>query len=484
VSRTDAAVSRAQVTADRSVVAADPAVAATGPPAPPLLRDPLLVAYLFLVVSTLLPARLIVGPLGGLGAPAVILIIGSTALYGLALLLPGTLAGGFQPVRFGLLLYWVAMLVGFGVSQTNTLSGVGSAASLRVILVKTGLVALGLIVADGVRSRQHLDRLISLIVTAGAGVATLGIVQFLTGLAPDTYIRVPGLMLQEVEISVERSIFTRVQATTLHPIEFGVILAVVLPLALHLALHGTTAGPPSRWRWLPVLLILVATPMAVSRSSVLGIAVGGALIAITWSGRLRLSAAVGGVVLLFAMRAAFPGLLGTLRSMFVYAGDDPSVEARTDDYPLIAEMFAERPWLGHGMGSLVPSESFYVDNEYLITVVTTGLLGVTALIVLLLIGIGTGRGVYHHSSDDRARALGQALAAATAVSAVTWTTYDGMGFRFNAGLAMLIIGAAGALWRLEVGTPSWGRAINRERPVIEKLERKERSSEAMRSARA
>ena len=80
--------------------------------------------------------------------------------------------------------------------------------------------------------------------------------------------------------------------------------------------------------------------------------------------------------------------------------------------------------------------------------------------------MGLGRGVYHHATDPSGRALGQALTAATAVSAFAWITYDGLGFRLNAGLAFILMGAAGALWRLEVGRLHWGANVDHSRPVV------------------
>lgn len=434
--------------------------------APPLLRDPLLVVYLALALAVLLPARLIVAPLGGLGAPATIVMLGAVLLYLFAMLRQGTLAAGFQPIRFALVMFWTVMLFGYAVGLTKPHPGVLEAASMRTLILLTGFVAVGLLIADTVRNRDHLDRLLSLVVMGASVVAVLGIVQFIAGVAPAEYIRVPGLALQEVEISIERSIFTRVQGTTLHPIEFGVLLATVLPLALHQALHGVRGRSPSLWRWLPVGLILVASPMAVSRSSVLGIMVGAGLLALTWSGRLRLATAAGAAVLLLAMRSAFPGLLGTLRSMFVYAGDDPSIEGRTEDFPLVLEYFRDDPWFGRGLGTFIPSEFFYLDNQYFGTLLTTGLLGLAALVLLFVVAISTGRGVYHHATDPSARSLGQALAASTAVAAVTWATYDGLGFRIGALFTFVLIGATGALWRLEVGGLRWGEGVNRRRPEV------------------
>ncbi|MBO1751987.1 O-antigen ligase family protein [Actinotalea sp. BY-33] len=435
-----------------------------------LLRDPLLVVHLVLILSLAIPGRLIVEPLGALGAPATILTIGAVALYVIARMIPGYLADGYQPMRVPLILFWVVMLVSYGAGKVQVLSVLETNASDRALIVQTGYVALALLVADGTRTRRDLDRLLRLVVVMASALAVYGIVQFVTDIAPDMYIHVPGLTLQAAEVSAERSIFTRVQGTALHPIEFGVVLAIALPVALHYMLHGTADGRRSHWWKVAVVTMVVASPMAVSRSSVLGIGVGVGVLALTWTNRQRLIGAVAGMVLLVAMRSTFPGLLGTLRAMFVFAGDDPSIEGRTQDFPRVMAFFQENPWLGRGLGTLVPAEHFFLDNQYLGELITGGLVALAMLIALFLAAIGVGRGVFHHAQGPDARALGQALVAASAVSLVTWVTYDGMGFRTNAALAFIVFGATGALWRLEVGRRHWGRGLNKRPPAVERPE--------------
>ena len=431
-----------------------------------VLSDPLLPVYAFVLAATWLPANLVLLPLGGIGAPATIFGVLTFVWYLLTLLRPGALASGFNPARLAVLVFALAMLLGYGTGLAKPLSPLEAGGSGRALIIYVGYVGLGLYVVDAVRDRRHLDRLLNVIVVGVSGMALMGMLQFITDVGPTSYIQVPGLTLLESDIDASRSLFTRVQATAAHPIEFGVVLAVILPVALHLAIQGSGGRPPSRWRWVPVVLLLVATPMTVSRSSVLGIAVGAGILAVSWSARFRLNAAVGALVLLVAMRAAFPGLLGTLRSMFVFFGDDPSISGRTDDYPQVVEFVTADPWLGRGLGSFVPEQHFFLDNEYLGILITTGVVGLVSILVLFVVTIGTGRGVYHHAQDPVARSLGQALAASAAVTAFTWITYDGLAFRMHAGLAFILMGAVGALWRLEVGHLRWGVGVDRTRPAL------------------
>ena len=427
------------------------------------MRDPMLVVYLFLLAGFLLPGRLIVEPLGSLGAPATLLSLAAAVLYAFGRLVPDTLANGLQPIRTAIVVFGATALLSYGVALTRALSGSEASGSVRSLASHLGFIGLGLLVADAVRDREHLDRLLRLVVWLASVFAVIGIVQYVLGLDPEDYITVPGLVLQEVDINVQRSFLFRVKGTALHPIEFGVVLAVVLPVALHYAMFP--GDRPTRWRWLPTLLLLVAIPMTVSRSSALGILIGGALVMVTWPWKLRVRALLAGLVLAVAMRAAFPGLLGTLRSMFLFVDEDPSIEGRTKDYPAVIEYVSQTPWLGRGLGTFTPEQYFFLDNEYLNRLLTGGVVALVVLIALFAVAMGLGRGVYHHATDPSGRALGQALTAATAVSAFAWLTYDGLAFRLNAGLAFILMGAAGALWRLEVGRMHWGRNVDRSRPV-------------------
>lgn len=439
------------------------AATASSPPRPS--RDPLIAVYGFLLAAYLLPGRLMFEPLGALGHPAVLIALSAAFLYGMGRLVGGHLAVGLQPMRTAFLVFGTVALGSYLVAHTRPLWAGEAAGADRALFNVVAVVGLGLLTADAVRDTRHLERLLRLVVVGAAAFALMGVLQWVTGLSPDSYVVVPGLSIQEVDIDVARSDFTRVQSTAQHPIEYGVVLAAVLPIALHLALVGRDGRRPSRWNWLPALMILFAIPISVSRASILGIVVGTLIAGVAWSWRVRLNAAFAAGLLLVAMRAVFPGVLGTLLATFQFAGQDPSIEGRTDDYPLALEYISERPWFGRGLGTFTPEIYFFLDNEWLGQLLTGGVVAVLALAAVFLVAMGLGRGVFHHSTDPWARSLGQALTAATAVSAVTWFTYDGMAFRLNAGLAFVLMGATAALWRLEVGRLRWGVGANRSRAV-------------------
>ena len=76
-----------------------------------------------------------------------------------------------------------------------------------------------------------------------------------------------------------------------------------------------------------------------------------------------------------------PGLLGTLRSLFLHASSDPSVKGRTNDYTVVFQYVGERPWFGRGPGTFLPGRYILLDNQFLGALVATGVVGVIARVL-------------------------------------------------------------------------------------------------------
>ena len=47
---------------------------------------------------------------------------------------------------------------------------------------------------------------------------------------------------------------------------------------------------------------------------------------------------------------------------------------------------AQSPWLGRGFGTFSPATYFYVDDQYLTSLIVTGIFGFLALITLFVAG--------------------------------------------------------------------------------------------------
>ena len=413
-------------------------------------RDAGTVTTAFLVTLLLLPSRFVIGPLGAIGTPAKLIAIAGL-IWWLGTRLDPELGGdhGSQPMRIALLAYLWWSLLAFSTAFVRPLSEVEASSATRTLIEVVALTGLALLVADGVAERSRLDVLLRRMVALVGITAAFGLLQF-AGFDPVQYLRIPGLSVNlQFQTVAERSQLPRVSGTAIHAIEFGVLLAVAAPFALHYAFYGPRRIAAGIW----CVLILAAVPTAVSRSAVVVLAISLGILALKWSWNRRLWLLVASLVFMLVARAAAPGLLGTLRALFLWWGADDSIEGRTKDYLPIYNYVSDSPVFGRGLGTFEPSEYFFLDNEWLMAAVTSGVPGVLFLLALFVVGLSLARGVRRRTLEESTAHLSQVFLGVIAGFAVAFGTYDALSFNITAGLFFFILGAVGAFWRLEVG--SW-----------------------------
>lgn len=418
--------------------------------------DPAAMVVVYLALLIALPGPLVFDPLGAVGRPA--LLVGLVAAYWwLASRLVPELGTGdhtIQPVHWVLLPYAMFMILGYAVAHTRSLTDLEVSSANRALITLASLCGIALLTADGIVSRRRLNVVLGGVVLAGAAMAAVGIVQFATGWDPVLLIRVPGLRYDPNFAGIPtRSLFNRPYGTALHPIEFGVVSAVILPLAIHYGLYAATARA-RKWSWVATAMLGVAVPMALSRSGILALVVTMVFLAAGWQWRRRLTGIVYGAAFLLLMSVTIPGLIGTIRGLFANADTDPSIISRRERIPRVLDLIAERPWLGRGHGTYTPEEYFLLDNQYYETAIESGVLGVVVIVVALFAGgIWIARGARHRARSEASHHLGQALAAPIAGFAVATYTFDAFFYPAFTGILFLLLGAAGALWRIEGADP-------------------------------
>ena len=141
------------------------------------------------------------------------------------------------------------------------------------------------------------------------------------------------------------------------------------------------------------------------------------------------------------------GLLGTISGLFLNVSSDTSTTSRTGAFSLAAPLISSHPWFGIGFGTFMPQTYFFTDDQYLGTLIETGIFGLAALLTLFATDWCVARGARRISTDLEMRHLGQCLAASAATAAVTFATFDAFSFVMAAGMTFLLLGCAGALWR-------------------------------------
>jgi O-antigen ligase len=138
--------------------------------------------------------------------------------------------------------------------------------------------------------------------------------------------------------------------------------------------------------------------------------------------------------------------LGTL---FSGASADPSIQHRTNDYPIVFYYFNQRPWLGRGPGTFIPAVygGRVLDNQWLGQLVGTGLVGVAALAALHIAGIVLAAVAWRRSTRAEDRHLCACLVSTMLIGLVVAATFDSMGFTTYSTTLALLMGMCGAVWR-------------------------------------
>ena len=422
------------------------------------------VTYLTLWLAFLygISARQVVPGFGALGSPAMLIALPSLLIWAGGWVMPRSgLDRGRHPIRAPLLIYFTYLIISFGVTGTRPITGLESTQSIRALLTGAAMTGIALLVADGVRDQARLTALLRRVVIAATFVGIIGILQFITG--DPLRVMLPGLRWNADAMSgIElRGAFNRPLSTTLHPIEFSAVTAGLLPLAIHFALYSKNTHARRNFG-LAAAILAVAIPIAVSRTGVVSLVVAMAVLAMGWSWRRRLNALLIGMAAVPVIWAAIPGIVGTMIGLFSDTDDDASIQARIRRQPAIMALIRERPWLGLGNGSWSVDDYFLIDNQIFVTTLEMGFVGLALTIFLLLLGAGTAAAVRGLPRVDEATAhLALAITASIAGLAITIVTFDAFFYRILTGTLFLLIGAAGALWRMHGGSEHLSERLHR-----------------------
>jgi polysaccharide biosynthesis protein PslJ len=407
----------------------------------------LLSCYVFLIM--IIPAWLVFSPFEGVGQPSTIFAVIVFAWYLVTWLHPGTApAAARQPVRLGIIVFSCAVIAAYVSANRTAMTQTMIDGADRGAISLAGWAGVLLLAADGIDSLDRLRSLLRRVVLCATAMAALAIAQFFTGLNAVEYLTIPGLVSWNNTTTdvLSRDQLNRVAATTLHPIELAVVLAMVLPFAIHQARYSL---PERRlWHWLQVVLIGAALPLTISKTAVVAAAAVAMVLLPSWSKRDRL---IGCAVIAAAGLITWegiPSLFRAFRSLISGAAASSSTASRTDAFSSAAAFIARHPWLGMGFGTFNPQIYFYTDDQYLLSLIEIGAIGLLALMILFASGWMSARRARRASADPETRDLAQCLAATIAVSITSFATFDALTFPVAAGLTFFMIGCAGAMLRL------------------------------------
>jgi hypothetical protein len=288
-----------------------------------------------------------------------------------------------------------------------------------------------------VRTRSTLEQLVTLLTAGGSIVACLAIVESRTGYNVFSHLNrlIPFLQVHELpHLQGGRGDRLRTVASAEHAIALSALLVMLIPLAIYL-LRKT-----GQRRWiLSIVVLLLGALSTVSRTGILMlVALGVVFIWLRPRESKRCWPAL--VPLLLAAHFVLPGTLGPLKNSFFPQGGlvkEQEAAAGTRGSGRIADLgpslheAKQHLLLGEGYGTRIVdwgrANAPILDDQWLGTLLETGLVGVVALLWLFVRTIRRlGRRAKEDESVDGWLATG--LAAAITAFAVGMFTYDAFAF--------------------------------------------------------
>lgn len=417
--------------------------------------DAVTLLTVLLAVRLVLPSQFVVGALGGAGAPATLLGLVLLA-YWLWHRLHRTAPRKGAAVNALAIAFLGVLLASDVVAAARPIQAEELNLSTLSLISVAGWMGGLLLASDGVSSMERLRAIVSRLAILGAAFAGFGLFQFVTAAAWIDKLSIPGLVLNTPVYAItQRDGFTRPFSTAIHPIEFGSVIAMLLPLTIVFGLLGSRSGRMRWWSWIPTLLIVLAGSLSSSRSTFVGIAVG---VVFLWPALKSTQRVVGAVAALGVGAFVFvtvPGMVSTITSLFagVFSGDS-SVASRVDGFAVAASYISRSPIIGRGFGTFLPRYWIF-DDQYLLNLVETGAVGLVFMLLLWVVPVvAVARVLRRTEVGSPQRLLGTGLLASCIVGGVGLAFFDGFGFPMMPAVWFVVLGLAGAYARLARATSS------------------------------
>jgi polysaccharide biosynthesis protein PslJ len=403
---------------------------------------------LMVALITLVPSRLVVPGMTDLARPGLIIGFGLFCWWMLVRFASHLVMTGPQPIRWAVLAFMVSALVSYAAGYLRGLTTMEENAADRMMLFFCVLAGVVLTAADGVPNWLRLRGVLKVLICCADVVALIALVQYVFVVDITNYMIFPGLEPKGWTIGFEaRGAGIRVASTTTHYIELAAFLSLALPFAIHFACY-------SRRRWRRRLALASAAIIAggiaatISRTGILAVLLMVLVIFPVWSWRQRYNIAVTAGAFGAVTVASSPGLVRTLFRLFEDPSTNPAFTVRADRYPLVFHYVAQRPWLGRGTGTWVQPQYQVLDNQWLDTLLTNGIIGVAALAALHLTGIVLAGMALRRSRLAEDRHLCAALISTQVIGLTVAGTFDSLSFSTYAVILALTLGLCGTVWRL------------------------------------
>jgi O-antigen ligase len=408
------------------------------------------VLQVYAVVMLVIPSDIVIQAMGGAAFPAGLIGMFAFAVWAVASLLGLHDPRPYRsPVRAVLGAFWLVSLISYALMNRSQLGVHELKGADRYLMDLTIMTGIAFCATEFLTSLDAVRRVLRAVCWGASFCGVVATLQFWLKLDITPYLRLlPGFSLTSDNAGITaRDALNRVAGTAIHPIELAVVSSILLPLAIWLAIYD---GDRPAWkRWAPVALIGASAMVSVSRSAILCIAITLAVMLIAMPGRQRLAAMAALPVALAGAFMSAHGLIRTLLHLIGVGSADSSIAHRVDNYPYVEHLVRKAPWLGQGVGTYIPDTPVHIlDNQYLKTVIESGLVGIAALAALFLVPMVASLIARAHSRDPALRLLCAATAAGLLAAAVASATFDSFSFNMFFATLALDLGLAGAAWCL------------------------------------
>lgn len=404
-----------------------------------------LVAYT--VVLFAIPARYTVGPFA-VNAAQLLAFLAGFLWIGSKILPYVPIARGRNPVIVLVIAFFCVILLNYAYAHVYPLKSTQAKDIDRLTALLFSATVVAAAVADGIRTRAQLYRLMSTIVGMGTATAVLGVVQFVTGNTIVEVLRPPGFKSLGVSAIEHRAGFPRVAATAMHPIEMGIVWAVLIPVALHLARFA----PTRRGRRAALgcaLVLLLALPMAGSRSGFVVIAITLLIVGSRWTFRRQANVLAGLLVAMLFVTMISPGLVGAMGELVQGKAGVGSLVDRKQARERAFALAGQRPMFGQGYGTYNQKDlNSTLDNLWAESSIEIGWIGVGALVLFFLSGAVIAMTARARTDDRGLKDLALTLAAIIVAVAVAGWGLNILKYPMVLGVLYVFLGSTGVVYRL------------------------------------
>ena len=414
----------------------------------PTYIDAAALLSVMVALIALIPARFIVPGTTDLGRPGLIVGFLLFCWWALTRFSSQLAMTGPQPVRWAFWVLLTTLVMSYAVGFMRGLTSMESNAADRTMLFYGVFAGAALTAADGIPNWLRLRGVIKVLVICGAVVAFIAIVEYVTRVDVTQYMQIPGLQAKGWTPEFEnRGSGVRVASTTTHYIELAAYLSLILPFAIHFAIYNLRPAH-RRWAILGAVLIAAGIATTISRTGIVACAIMVLMLFPVWTWRMRYNILFIVAVLAGAATAASPKLINTLIHLFDNPTQNSSIAVRYERYPLAFRYIAEHPWLGRGTGTWVSPMYQVMDNQWLETLLSTGIVGALAMAAIHITGITVAALGYKRSKSLEDKHLCAALVSTQLMALAVAATFDSMAFLTYAVTIGLMLGFCGTVWRL------------------------------------